>query len=446
MRRFIADYLITADADHSVYSPGAIDIEGGVVVWVGPADEAPSVDRAGTDGEPQGAVGSHDVEHIPGILAPGFVNVHAHTPMLLLRGAGEGLPVDRWLREVMWPFEKKLVPEDVHAGMMLGAAELLGNGVTTSVEMYFHGEAIARAAVSTGLRVVAAPPIIEDEEMSVFGPWQERLASIGELAEKWVDEPRVEIAFGPHAPYSTSEECLRAVAELAKSREMLVSMHVSEQRWEDDAIRERTGRSAVELLESTGILEGRFLAAHCVWLTEAEIERFAEHSVAVAHCPCSNCKHASGIAPVRAMRAGGVTVGIATDGPASHRRLDLFEEMRMAIRLARVHHGDSTALPARDVLRMVTAEAANAIGRPDLGRLAVGARADMIALSPDVLALHPMIPGDDVIARFVWAGSSEAIHSVWAEGERVVLDGEVLCADLRQSIQIATERANGLRD
>jgi len=419
------------DGSGTVHAPGIVDVEAGEIVWVGPADAAPPVDGITTN-------------EVSGALMPGMVNTHAHTPMLLLRGAGEALPVDRWLREVMWPLERKLVSDDVHAGMLLGASELLANGITTSVEMYFYGEAVAQAAVAPGLRVLAAPPIIEDPQMAVFGGWQARLDEIGELSERWASEPRVEIGIGPHAPYSTSAACLEGVASLAKARDLLVHMHVSEQRWEEAAVREQTGRSAMELLESTGILDGRFLAAHCVWLSEAEIETFAAHKVAVAHCPCSNCKHASGVAPVEAMREAGISVGIATDGPASHHRLDLFEEMRMAIRLARVHHADSERLPADAVLRMVTAEAADAIGRPDLGRLQAGARADMLAISMSEPALHPILPKDDVVARIVWSGSPRSIDRVWVEGTEVVSEGKVLTVDRESAIAEATARAAAL--
>ncbi|MGF1668733.1 MAG: amidohydrolase family protein, partial [Acidimicrobiia bacterium] len=163
IQRIQADHVLVMDDADSIHSPGIVDVEDGMVIWSGSAADAPSR----PDVTPQ---------LVSGVLMPGLVNIHAHTPMVLLRGAGENLPVDRWLHEVMWPRESRLTPGHVAAGMTLGAAELLSNGITTSVEMYFHGEAVASAADATGLRCVVTAPIIEDAQLTRFGTWQEQLA------------------------------------------------------------------------------------------------------------------------------------------------------------------------------------------------------------------------------------------------------------------------------
>lgn len=431
IHRIQADHVLTTV--DTVHSPGIVDFEGDTIVWSGAAADAP--DRPGA--EPT---------FVSGALVPGLVNIHAHTPMTLLRGAGENLPVDRWLHEVMWPREGKLTFEDVVAGMRLGAAELLGNGITTSVEMYFHGEAVARAAADARLRCVVTAPIIEDAQLARFGTWQDQLAEMVAMHHRWAGSDLIEIGIGPHAAYSTSEECLRAVSDTAAENDMLVHIHVDEARWEDAAVRERTGGyGATEWLEHLGMLRSRVIAAHCVWVSDEDLATFAANRVAVAHCPCSNSKHGSGAARVRAMLDAGVTVGLGTDGPASHHRLDLFEEMRMAMRLARVVSHDPLALTPYEVLAMATSRAADAIGRPDLGRLTPGSKADMIAVDLSDPAFHPVVEGeDDLVSRIVWGGSPEAVTAVWVGGEEVARNGSVHTVDVTSAMAEVTERAGRL--
>jgi 5-methylthioadenosine/S-adenosylhomocysteine deaminase len=421
--------LITLGGEQQVFAPGVVDVEGDTVVWSGPAGDAPASADA-------------TVEHVRGALIPGLLNVHCHTPMVLLRGAGEGLPVERWLKQVMWPREARLTPDDVRAGMTLGAAELLRNGITTSVEMYFHGQAVAEAAEATGIRCVVTAPIIDDPQLSRFGTWQEQLAAMVEMRDAWSGSPLIEVGIGPHAAYSTSEECLRSVADAAVAHDMLVHIHVAEQQDEDAGIRERTGLSIPKYLDDIGVLRARTLAAHCIWLSDDDIDLLAERSVAVAHCPVSNMKHASGIAPVRELREAGVTVAVATDGPASHQRMDLFEELRTAIRLERVRCSDATTPSTSEAFATITTNAARAIGRTDLGHLRAGAKADMVAVCLDDPALGPVVPGEsDLLTRLVWSGSPSMVSDVWVGGCRVVRDREVSRVDISAALKDVTERS-----
>ena len=427
--RYVSDHVIPMEPGGAIHSPGVVDVEEGRVTWVGRAEEAPDLADAVT-------------ERVNGVLLPGMVNIHCHTPMVLLRGAGENLPVDRWLHEVMWPREARLTPEDVEMGMAAGAAELLAGGVTTSMEMYFYGEAVAAGAAWAGLRCVVTAPLIEDAQLSKFGSWQDQLEQMTELAGRWKDSDLIQVGIGPHAVYSLSEECLRGVAEAAAAHRMLIHTHVDEQEWEVEAVRNQTGMSATAFLRHVGVLDSPTVAAHSVWISPDDIAVLAESGAGVAHCPCSNGKHASGIAPVAEMRAAGIPVGIATDGPASHHRLDMFEEMRMALRLARIRAGDAAALLPQDALAMVTREAADAIARPDLGRLAPGNPADMIAVSTADPAFGPLVPGeDDLISRLVWSGSAASVHSSWVAGRQVVSGGEVLTVDVEAAKADAARRA-----
>ena len=439
MERFLCDLLVTMDGPAgAVPAPvmdGAVDVgDDGRIVWCGPAADAPALEPGAT-------------ARRVGILMPGLINAHCHTPMVLLRGAGEGLPVDRWLHEVMWPRESKLTGDDVRAGMRLGAAELLLNGVTTSMEMYFHGQAVAEGARDAGLRCLVTPGVIEDPDFSLTGAWPEQLDEMEALRDRWAGDELIRAGIAAHAAYSVSRQCLSAIAERAAATGMPVHIHLAEQQWEDAAVRERSGGlAAPEYLESLGLLACEVIAAHGVWLTPDDIDVLARNDTAVVHCPCSNAKHASGAAPLAEMFAAGLRVAIGTDGPASHHRLDLFEEMRTAIRTARVRSGDAQTLPAAEALRMTTAGAAEVLGWGDeLGRLAPGCWADMVELSPAEPALNPVIAAeDDPLSRIVWSGSPGAVRAVWVAGRKVVDDGRVLTFDLAAAVDDATARAHRL--
>lgn len=428
--RFQAEHLLVSTAPGGLHSPGVVDVLDGEVVWSGPTADAPS---------------SEDTVHqVRGLLMPGLVNIHCHTPMVLLRGAGEGLSVDQWLTDVVWPREMRLEPEDVYWGMTLGAAELLKGGVTTSSEMYFHADELASAAQEASLRCIASGPIIEDEHFADLGSWQEQLESAVACGQTWADADLVDIGIGPHAAYSTSRECLAEVARVAASHDMLVHIHVAEQQTEGDAIRAEYGMSVPEYLDDLGMLEVRMVAAHGVWLSESDIDLFARKSVGVAHCPCSNGRHASGIAAVSDLRAAGVNVGIATDGPVSHARLDMFEEMRTAMRLARLRAQSANAFTALDALRMATEEAAAAVGRSDLGHLRPGAKADMLELNMAGSSFTPVLSEDDVLTHAVWSGSPSAVRRVWVAGRQVVDTGEALTVDVDAALDEVVIRARRL--
>ena len=290
-------------------------------------------------------------------------------------------------------------------------------------------------------------PVIEDEALPRLGSWESQLEEAAAAVDEWASNPRIEVGIGPHAAYSVSERCLRRIADLARDTGMLVHIHVNEEEWEDGAVREQTGRAATEYLESIGLLEARVLAAHAVWMTDRDIEVFARNRVAVAHCPCSNTKHGAGIARVDDMAAAGLRLGIATDGPASHHRLDLFEEMRTAVRLSRVRRRDAQGFPPERALRMVTAAAADAIDRPDLGRLEEGAWADMLALDAGHPPFHPAAPGGGgPFSRIVWSGSPAAVRTVWVAGRKVVKDGAVTTVDRAALLSEMDRRARRLAE
>jgi 5-methylthioadenosine/S-adenosylhomocysteine deaminase len=429
--RLHAPVVLPCDPDCSVLRDAVVDIGAdGRLGYVGPATDAPPTEAP--------------TRALPGILLPGLVNAHAHSPMTLLRGMGGDLPLLRWLHEVIWPAEARLRPSDVYAGMLLGCVEMLRAGVTTSVEMYFHGEQLADAVLAAGSRVVVGGPLIDLPGMD----WQ---ATLREL-DKWIDADglrfgpgeRIELSYGAHSAYMLPAEALPKIAESAASRGALLQIHVAESRDEDVEQRAKYG-SVPRMLAELGVLGGRVLAAHAVHLSDEDIALFAAHRVAVAHCPGSNAKLASGIARLVDLRAAGVAVGLGTDGPASNDDLDLWEDVRLAAMLARLATGDATAVTAPDALLLATRGGADALGRDDIGALEPGRWADLVHISGDDSAFVGGIdvPDPQLLANLVWAAGSRPVRDVWVAGDQVVAAGvptRVDAADVLVSARSASKR------
>src|SRR3954463_14606896 len=359
MQRFTTRAVVVGDRAGTVVPDAVVDVADGEIRWVGPAADAPPAPDAETVA-------------LPGVLLPGLVNSHSHAPMVLFRGQAEGLPLDRWLQEVIWPREARLTEEDVEVAMTAASAEMLRNGVTTSVEMYFHPERIAAALAATGARAITATPLIPLPGMP---PFEEQLRTAVDLAAGTPDDGTVEFGIGPHAAYTVPLPVLRAAADAAREHGLLLHLHVAETATEGADLLATHGLSVPALLAAHDVLGGRVLAAHCVHLDDGDLELWREYDVAVAHCPASNAKLASGVAPLREMLDRGIRVGVGTDGPASNDGLDLLADLRLAASLARLAGRSVTALTAAEAIWLATGAAADAVGRPDLGQLAAGRRA-----------------------------------------------------------------------
>lgn len=435
--RLVADAVLPCDGSGAVHRPGAVDITpDGRIAHVGPVA---ATAESTSDGE------RWTVEWVGGLLMPGLVNAHCHSPMTLLRGQGEGLPLQRWLREVIWPREAKVGAEDVFWGMTLAAAELLRFGVTTTVEMYFHDDLLAQAVDAAGTRCVITPGVAVAPGWERFGTWPERIEWIADLRSRYADHPRIEVGFGPHSAYTLPDEAIAAVGDAARATGAPVHVHVAETEHEGDDVSARHGGATVpQVLADLGLFDvDRVLAAHAVWLTDKDVDLFASSGVAVAHCPGSNAKLAAGTAGVTALRRAGVPVALGTDGPASNNDLDLWEEMRLAALLARQREQDPTVLPATEVLALATSGGAAAIGRPDLGALAPGRWADIVRLDLDDPGFVPVLEDGDLAAHAVWSASRSAIRDVWVAGRQVVRDGECLTVDVGEAgrrVQAAASR------
>ncbi|MGH3842254.1 MAG: amidohydrolase family protein [Pseudonocardiaceae bacterium] len=435
--RLTAPVVLPCDEHCTVLRDGVVDLDdAGRIRHVGPSSTAPLA--AG----PELA--------LTGILMPGLVNVHAHTAMTGLRGLGGDLPLMRWLTEVIWPAELQVDADDVRAGMLVGALEMLRAGITTSVEMYFYPEAVADAVLAAGSRAVVTPGIIAAPGWDRLGSWQQMLEGI----DRWIDTDglrfgpgeRIEVGYGPHAAYTLPAEALAAAAGAAQERGALLHIHVAETTGEDTAIREAHG-SVPLLLEDLGVLgppdspqyestpRARVLAAHAVHLSDTDIAVLARHHVGVAHCPGSNSKLASGVARLMDLRAAGIAVGLGTDGPASHDDLDLWHDTRLAALLARLSSGNAAAVTATEALLLATRGGAAALGRDDLGTLRPGAWADLVHLGADdpAFAAGLDVPDAQLLANLVWAAGARAVRDVWVAGELVVQAGSSTRVDAAEA-------------
>ncbi|MBC8365582.1 MAG: amidohydrolase [Actinobacteria bacterium] len=428
--RYLADTVLTCDEAETVHAPGAIDVEDGRICWVGAAAEAP---------EAEGAV----VCDVGGLVMPGLVNAHCHTPMTLVRGAGDGLPLWRWLTEAMWPREGRMTPDDVWWGMTLGSAEMLRAGVTTSCEMYLHEEPVVEAVRASGARLVMTPGVVSalHPEASVEG----RAQDLEDFHARYHDPAgRITVGVAPHSAYDLGIGRVVELAELARRLDMLLHIHIAETTQESTELEVAHGASVVRVLADHGVFEGSVLAAHCVWVDDDDIRLLAGHDVAVAHCPLSNMKLGSGVAPLARMLEAGVTVALGTDGPASNDTLDLWEEVKIAPLLARATGLDATLVGPSEVLAMATRLGGRAVGLGDVGCLAPGWAADFQRIDLDHHAFVPVTDPSELLAHVAWSGTDRRVSDVWVAGEQVVHDGVVLRVDEEQARAEVQQRAERL--
>jgi 5-methylthioadenosine/S-adenosylhomocysteine deaminase len=430
--RLTAPVVLPCDPACSVLRDGVVDVDDdGRIAFVGRASQAPE--------------SADPVHALPGALLPGLINTHAHTPMLALRGAGGDLPLLRWLHEVMWPMEARLTGSDVRDAMAAGAVEQLRAGTTTSVEMYFHTQAVLDAVDAVGSRVLLTPGVIAAPGWDRLGTWEQMRDDISARIDAGgLVTGRVELGYGPHSAYTLPPEALASIGEHARARGALLHVHVAEAAEEDRAQRDAHG-SVPALLDSLGVLDGRVLAAHAIQLSDDDVALLAARGTAVAHCPGSNAKLAAGIARVTALRRAGVRVGLGTDGPASGDDLDVWAQARLAGLLARVTSGDAAALTAAELLLMATRDGAAAIGRDDLGALEPGRWADLVHVD----LADPVFtdPGDDaqLLSNLVWAGGARLVRDVWVAGEQVLAGGEPTRVDRASTTAAVRSLAARLR-
>jgi 5-methylthioadenosine/S-adenosylhomocysteine deaminase len=349
------------------------------------------------------------------VLIPGLVNLHCHAAMTLMRGLADDLPLMTWLQEHIWPAEGRHVSDEFcHDGSLLAMAEMLRAGATTVNDMYFFPEATARAALRAGMRTALG--VITIEFPSAYAPdvngyLQKGLAT----RDAYRGEPLLSFTLAPHAPYTVGDEALKRIAVLAEELDVPIHIHLHETSGEVDQGLAQHGVRPVERLRKLGLVGPRLIAVHAVHLNELELDLLAREGVSIAHCPSSNLKLASGIAPVAGMRARGMNVGLGTDGAASNNRLDPWTEMRTAALLAKGVSGDAKAIDAAEALEMATLHGARALGLDgEIGSIEAGKAADLVAVE---LSAIETIPCFDPVSHLVYAAGRENVTHAWVAGE-----------------------------
>ena len=348
------------------------------------------------------------------VLMPGLVNLHCHAAMTLMRGFADDLPLMAWLNDHIWPAEKQHVSDAfVRDGSLLAAAEMLAGGVTTVNDMYFFPGAAAEAFLQAGMRAVLGMIVLEFP--SAWAVDADAYIAKGlALRDELKDEALLSFAFAPHAPYTISDATFSRINTLAEQLGVPIHTHIHETADEIAGSLKQHGVRPLERLARLGLLGPNFIGVHAVHLNEAEIDSLATHGCHLAHCPSSNLKLASGIAPVAALRQAGVNLGFGTDGTASNNRLDVFAEMRLAALLAKGASGNAAALPAQAALQAATLDAARALNLDDrIGSIRPGKRADLIAVDLSGPECQPVF---DPVSHLVYAAGREQVTHVWVDG------------------------------
>jgi 5-methylthioadenosine/S-adenosylhomocysteine deaminase len=421
-----ARFVITMDPQRRVIENGAVAVTGDVIVAVGA--------QAGINARFQP---KQRLDRPDAILAPGLIDTHTHAAMSLFRGIADDQKLDDWLNKFIFPAEAKNVsPDFVRWGTRLAVLEMLLGGTTTFTDMYYFEDVAAAVAKEAGIRGVLGETIIGFPVADAKTPADALRFTEGYL-QRYRNDPLVVPAVAPHAIYTNSDETLKAARALANKYKAPLIIHLSETKKENDDELARRHMTPTKALDSLGVFNGRTIAAHCVWVNDADLAILKAHRVGVAHCPSSNMKLASGVAPVVQMRAMGIAVGLGPDGPASNNDFNMFEEMDLAAKLQKVFTSNPQALPASAALEMATIGGARVLGlEKEIGSLENGKRADMITVRLDRPNAVPLY---DPISQMVYALKAEDVRDVMVNGRPVVRDGQILTMDEKRILQKAAE-------
>jgi len=349
------------------------------------------------------------------VLIPGLINLHTHAAMTLMRGLADDMPLMTWLQQHIWPAEAEFVSERfVRDGTLLAAAEMLRGGITCFNDMYFFPQAAAEAVVQAGIRANLGLVVLEFP--SAYASDADDYIHKGLAARDAMREQAlITTSLAPHAPYTISDRTFERVLTYADQLSLTIHTHIHETHDEIAQSQKEYGMRPLHRLSGLGLLGPNLIAAHCVHLDQEEMELLAENGCHVAHCPASNLKLASGIAPVSRLMQQGVNIGLGTDGASSNNRLDMFAEMRLAALLAKGSSGDAAALPASQALEMATINAARALGLDNkLGSIEQGKMADLAAVR---IADPETMPCFDPLSHLVYAAGREHVSHVWVAGE-----------------------------
>ncbi len=411
--------IITNDEEDKILYGAELHIKGGKISYVG---------------RPGGASGEtfdREIKAGGGIVMPGFVNLHTHTPMTLLRGFADDYSLQEWLFDMILPAEDRMTEEMVYWAALAAMYEFAAAGVTCFNEMYDYSDAIARAVKKSGMRAVLSRGVASGASA---GETAKKLAEACACYDKYHGDGRIKVFMAPHAEYTTDDGLLKKMAVLAKERDTGVHVHVSETKKEHEDCLARRGKTPTEVFELAGLMDVPFVGAHCVWVSNGDIDILSKHRASVATCPRSNLKLASGIAPVRRMLEAGVNVGIGTDGAASNNKLSVMSEMTLTSLLQKGTTYDPKTLPARQAVKLATLSGAAALGFEG-GVISEGKNADVIMFDSGGIRCNPHY---DPLSSVVYSLSDSDVRLTIVDGGILYEDGKCAFADLGE----ITDRLN----
>ncbi|MFK7605677.1 MULTISPECIES: TRZ/ATZ family hydrolase [unclassified Pseudomonas] len=411
-------WLVPVEPAGVVLKDHGVGIEGGRIVFIGPREEALK----------HTAIETRELPDM--LLSPGLINAHGHAAMTLFRGMADDLPLMTWLQDHIWPAEGMWVDEDfVRDGTDLAIAEQLKGGISCFSDMYFYPKTATERVHNSGIRAQIAIPIL-DFPVPGSSSADESLRQAIELFGDLKYHPRIKIAFGPHAPYTVSDENLEKVRVIADELDATIQMHVHETAFEVQQSIEVYGERPVARLARLGLLGPRFQAVHMTQINDEDVGLMVENNASVIHCPESNLKLASGFCPVERLWLAGINVAVGTDGAASNNDLDLLGETRTAALLAKAVANSATALDAHRALRMATLNGARALGlESEIGSIELGKAADLVAFDLSGLAQQPVY---DPVSQLIYATGRDCVKHLWVAGKHLVNDGKLTRMDEQQ--------------
>ena len=419
--------IITMNDSNEVYECGDILIENDIIKSVGRSisDEA------------------NNAKILPGqgkVVIPGLINVHNHAAMSLFRSYADDYPLMAWLEQKIFPAEANLTPEDVYWGASLALMEMIRGGTTTYVDMYFFMDQTAQACCESGMRAVLSQVFIGDNAVKGFNSLTDAI----DFAGSWQNSGngRISTILGPHAPYTCSPDFLKQVLRKTEDSDTPIHIHLSESRQEVQQSLEIYKKTPVALMQEVGLFTRDVLAAHCVHVTDEDIDILVDNQVGIAHNPGSNLKLGSGIAPLKKMLDKGARIGLGTDGAASNNNLDMFEEIRLASLLQKGTNEDPTFVTAREALGLATRGSAAALKKDNLGILKAGAKADIAILNFDQPHLQPH---NNALANIVYSACAGDVDTVIVDGKVLFENGKFLTLDQEKIYYEVKWRAKRLR-
>ena len=409
--------VVTMNKEMEIIENGAVYIKNDTIAQIDSKDRFSNI------------IAEETIDARGGIIMPGLINTHTHASMTLFRGLADDMPLMDWLNDHIFPAESKLTEDMVYKGAMLACAEMILSGTTCFCDMYLFENKVADAAFDAGMRAVAGE-VLYDFPSPCYGDLANGFNYVSNMMERWRDNSRITIAAEPHSTYLCAPELLKRAAATARKNKSPIVIHLAETEEETALIKERYGTTPVKFLADLGVLGPDLIACHCIHITEEDIQLLKKFDVKIAHCPESNMKLGSGIAPVPELIKNGICVSLGTDGCASNNDLDLFLEMDTTAKLHKIFNMDPEAINAETALKMATINGAETLGLDKItGSLEVGKKADIIVI--DTSKPH-MIPMYNPYSHLVYSANGSDVSATIIDGNLVMKDRKILKLDIKK--------------